>query len=335
MDPITHGFIGATASQTVAKPETFRAAAFTGFVSAMLADLDVFIPTGSDSLMMLELHRHFTHSIIFIPIGALIAACLTWWFVKKHLTKKEAYLFSFAGYSTAGVADFITSYGVYLFWPFLDERYSLNIISVFDPLFTLGLIMLTGIAFIKKKKRYVIFAGGWLFLYLTFGYIQQQRAEEAAGQFGSYKGHDVERMVLKPTIANQLLWSVRYEADGNLHAAGIRLIPFFEPTLYEGEQAPLLDWEERFSAYEGTTLHSDIRRFSALSDGFLIMHPEQENVIGDGRYSMLPTTLSPLWGIEVDTTNVDQHVTFDAYRDAGPENRQAFLDMLLGGKNGS
>ncbi|MCG2588640.1 metal-dependent hydrolase [Rhodohalobacter sulfatireducens] len=334
MDPITHGFIGATASQTVAKPETFRAATFTGFVSAMLADLDVFIPTGSDPLMMLELHRHFTHSIIFIPIGALIATCLTWWFVKKYLTKKEAYLYSFAGYSTAGVFDFITSYGVYLFWPFLDERYSLNIISVFDPLFTLGIILLTGIAFFKKKV-YVILAGGWLFLYLSFGYMQQQRAEEAALQLASYKGHDVGRMVLKPTIANQLLWSVRYEADGNLYAAGIRLIPFFEPTIYDGEQAPLLEWEERFSAYEGTTLYRDIRRFSALSDDFLIMHPEQENVIGDGRYSMLPTTLSPLWGIEVDTTNMDQHVTFDAYRDAGSENRQAFLNMLLGRNDGN
>ncbi|NBC67235.1 MAG: metal-dependent hydrolase [Bacteroidetes bacterium] len=335
MDPITHGLIGATASQTVAKQKTFRAAAFTGFVSAMIADLDVFIPTGTDPLLTLELHRHFTHSFIFIPIGALIATFLVWWFVKKHLTMKEAYLYSIAGYSTAGVADFITSYGVYLFWPFLDERYSLNIISVFDPLFSTGILLLTGVTFIKKKKVYVLFAVGWLFLYLMFGYMQQQRAEEAALKHTSYKGHDARQMVLKPTIANQLLWSVRYKADENVYSAGIRLIPFLEPTIYDGEQAPLLDWEDRYSAYEGTTLHSDIRRFSALSDGFLIMHPEQENVIGDGRYSMLPTTLSPLWGIEVDTTNTDQHVTFDTYRDAGSENRQAFLDMLLGDKEGS
>lgn len=83
---------------------------------------------------------------------------------------------------------------------------------------------------------------------------------------------------------------------------------------------------------KGSILYDDIERFSKLSDDFLVKHPDHENVIGDGRYSMLPTTLSPLWGIEIDTTHPDQHVDFGTYRDASPEVRQAFMDILFGRK---
>ena len=74
MDPVTHGLIGAAASQSFANKRGFRAAAFTGFVSALLADLDVFLMSSTDPLLNLELHRQITHSLVFIPMGALVAS---------------------------------------------------------------------------------------------------------------------------------------------------------------------------------------------------------------------------------------------------------------------
>lgn len=332
MDPVTHGLIGATASQSIAKKETIRIAAFNGFVAATLADLDVFLFSASDPLLNLELHRQFSHSFVFIPVGAIIATLLTWWFVKKHLTFKESYLFSLAAYATAGVADYFTSYGVHLLWPFIDERFSLNIISVFDPLFTLGIIVLSGLAFYKREKLFVCIGLGWIILYLVFGFTQKQKASNVAEQIANEKDHAIERMELKPTIANQVVWSVRYESRDTLFAYGIRLFPFSEPIIYDGEKAPLLDWQKDYKFYESTILYNDIQRFSKLSEGYLINHPDHGNVIGDGRYSMLPTTLSPLWGIEIDTTRPNQHVYFGTYRDANPEVRQNFMDMLFGRK---
>jgi len=330
MDPVTHGLIGATASQAFAKKETFRAAAFTGFVSAILADLDIFLFSASDPLLNLELHRQFTHSLIFIPIGALLAAALVWWFVKKYLTLKETYAYSLAGYATAGIMDYFTSYGVHLLWPFVDERFSLNIISVFDPLFSLGIIVFTGLAFYKRKKLFGWIGLGWIACYLIFGFSQKQKAMNITEQIATENDQAIERIEVKPTIANQLLWSVRYESEDTLYAYGIRLFPFSKPTIYTGGTAPLLNWKDEFSSFEGTTLYDDLYRFSKLSDGFLIRHPDHENVIGDGRYSMLPTTLTPLWGIEIDTTRPNQHVEFGTFRDANPEVRQAFMDMLFG-----
>lgn len=329
MDPFTHGLIGASASQSFADKRSFRAAAFIGLASAMLADLDIFLGSTSDPLLNLELHRQFTHSLVFIPVGALIATFLLWWFVKKYLTVKETYLFSLAGYATAGIMDAFTSYGVLLFWPFTNARYSLDIISVFDPFFSIGVIAFAGMAFYKRKQLFAWLALGWAALYLLFGFTQQRKAVEVARQLAQQNQHEINQLIVKPTIANNWLWSIRYTTNDSLHAAGVKLLPFTEPEIFSGGEAALLNWQEEYKSFQGTTLYNDIDRFSELSKGVLIQHPNHEQVIGDGRYSMLPTTLSPLWGIEVDTTNPNQHVQFGTYRDTSKEVREAFLDMLF------
>ncbi|MDZ7807276.1 MAG: metal-dependent hydrolase [Gracilimonas sp.] len=330
MDPVTHGLVGATLSQSFSDKDKFRVASLTGLGAAMLADIDFFISSASDPLLNVEIHRQFTHSLIFIPVGALIATVLLWWFVRKYLSFKEIYLFSLAGYATAGLMDYFTSYGVHLLWPFTNERFALDIISVFDPVFTLGIVTLTGLAFYKRQKLFSGLALLWIIGYLSFGFSQHRKALQTTIQLALQNGHEIEQIVVKPTIANQLLWSARYISQQKIYSYGIRLSPFSDPVTYEGESSPLLNWQTEYASIQGSTLYKDIQRFSDLSDGFLIKHPDHKNVIGDGRYSMLPTTLSPLWGISVDNTKPYDHVEFGTYRDASPEVRNEFLDMLLG-----
>lgn len=330
MDPVTHGLVGATVSQSFTDKAKLRSAALTGFASALLADADIFISSASDPLLNIEMHRHFMHSFLFAPVGALIASGILWWLVKKKLSYKETYLFSFLGYVSAILMDYVTSYGVHLFWPFGDERYSLDIISVFDPVFTLGILILTALALFKYEKRYIRFSLIWIVAYLSLGLIQQNRALKAVESITDRNAQPIEQIVAKPTIANQLLWSVRYISRDTVYSYGVRLMPFTAPKVYPGESTAHLNWQDEFKDHKNTTLYSDIQRFSDLSEGWLIRHPEHDQVIGDARYSMLPTTLSPLWGITADTANPDQHVEFDTYRNADEQVRQGFLDMLLG-----
>lgn len=330
MDPVTHGLVGATASQTFAEKTKLRAAALTGFVSALIADLDVFIFKSGDPLFNLEIHRQFSHAFIFIPAGALVASLLVWWLVRKNLSFKETYLFALAAYATAGLLDTVTSYGVQLFWPFSDERFALNLVAVFDPLFTLGILITAGIVFYKKQRVLSWLTWTWITLYLLFGYGQRERAEDLAQRIVTYQNQIERRMVVKPTLANQLLWSVKYETADSLYAYGVRISPFSKSIIYRGESSPLLDWRKDYAKYKGTTLYKDISRFARLSDGYLIKHPDLDNVLGDARYSMLPNMLEPLWGIEIDTTNPGHHVTFHTYRDANAVVRDKFLDMVLG-----
>lgn len=330
MDPVTHGLMGASASLSFAKKEKMSYAALAGTGGAMLPDLDILINSASDPLLQLEFHRQFSHSFFFIPVGALIVAGLIWWLVRKQLTFKETYLFSFLGILTAGLADTITSYGVQLLWPFTDERFAWNLISVFDPLFSLVIFIGVIAALYNNNRLYACLAFAWIFLYLLFGWTQQKRAETVAHNLSEKRNHSIEQLIVKPTIANELLWSVRYVSGDSLYADGVHLLPFAGANIYEGESAKLLNWKERYSHLQGTTIYNEIGRFSELSDGILVNHPDSSHIIGDGRYAMLPTSIKPLWGIEIDTTNPKQHVDFNTYRDANADVRQGFMNMLFG-----
>lgn len=330
MDPVTHGLIGASATQSFADRKKIRALSLVGLTSAMLPDLDVLIVNASDPLLTLEYHRQFSHAFIFIPAGALIAATLTWWFVRKRLSFKETYLFSLLGYGTAGLADAFTSYGVQLFWPFTDEPFNWNLISVFDPLFTIGIIFAVGYALYKRNQLFARLGIGWIALYLLFGYAQYQKAQNVAVKLAEQRGHQIEQLIIKPTIANELLWGIRYTHGDTLYADGVRLLPFTDPVIYKGASAQLLHWQRKYAQFSGTTMYKDIRRFNKLSNGILITHPDYPTVIGDGRYALLPTSVSPLWGIQADTLQPDQHVEFNTYREVTPKIRMQFKKMLLG-----
>lgn len=332
MDPLTHGLVGAAASQSISAREKMRPAAFTGALAAMSADLDYFIHIASNPLFNIEIHRQFTHSIVFIPVGALIASIVLYWIVKNRLSFKETYLFSLAGYATAGLMDAVTSYGTQLFWPFSDIRVAWNLVSVVDPLLTAGLIIFIGIAIINKNKIYLWIAITWLFLILIFGFIQKDRSTNSLLEHAMLNGHIPENVVVKPTIGNQLLWRGNYIHDGRIHAVGLRAGIFSGVRIFEGESAGLVVIDKDFADYKGTTMYHDLRRFERLSEGFLVRHPEETGVIGDGRYAMLPTSMSPLWGVKTDTAATSQHLPFLYFRDAGDEVRSEFVEMLLGRK---
>lgn len=77
-------------------------------------------------------------------------------------------------------------------------------------------------------------------------------------------------------------------------------------------------------------LAQDIERFSHFSAGLLAIRPEQPNILIDVRYSNLPNTLAPLWGIEIDPAHPDQHAKYNLYRDSSKPTREKFFAMLLG-----
>ena len=87
MDPVTQGLLGAAVSQSIAKHDQIRLAAGIGFVAGIAPDVDILIHSSQDPLLGLEMHRHFTHSLIFIPIGALIVACLAYLVLRHNTTQ--------------------------------------------------------------------------------------------------------------------------------------------------------------------------------------------------------------------------------------------------------
>ena len=66
-----------------------RRAWLYGCVGGLAPDLDVFIRSSADPLVALEYHRHFTHSLLFIPIGGTLVG-LPWALRPRHRARAAA-----------------------------------------------------------------------------------------------------------------------------------------------------------------------------------------------------------------------------------------------------
>lgn len=329
MDPLTQGVIGAASAQSVARPGELRRASVIGFLSGLVADVDVFIRSATDPMLVLEYHRHFTHSLFFIPIGALVAALVLWPLFRRGLSFRRIYLYAIAGYLFSGFIDTCTSYGTYLLWPLTETRYAWHIISIIDPIFTLGLILAVVLAYRFRRTRISRF--GFLFAsgYLLLGYVQLQRAESIMFELAEQRGHVVERHMVKPTFGNLLLWRTIYLADDRFYVDAVRVA--VSPRHYPGEDIERFDSASLPAQVAAdTTLYHDIERFHHFSDGFVAYYPGRADILGDVRYALSPLSVTPLWGIEMDFARPEQHIRYEFYRSVNRETRQQFADMLLG-----
>ena len=89
MDLVTQGLLGSALAISAARPAEVRKAGIIGLIAGVTADVDFFIQSASDPLLNLEFHRHFTHSIVFIPLAALLISFLLWPFFKNSLSWKR------------------------------------------------------------------------------------------------------------------------------------------------------------------------------------------------------------------------------------------------------
>ena len=326
MDILTQGLIGAGVSQSVARREHVVKASLVGFVAGLLADADVLIRSSSDPLLSLEYHRHFTHAIFFIPFGALIAFALLWPLFRKHLSNRHLYLYCLSGFLFSGFIDACTSYGTHLLWPFSDTRIAWSIISIIDPVFT-GILLITIMIGLKTRKQVFVRVGiACCAAYLMLGVMQQQRAETAIHALAQQRGHEIEKIIVKPTIGNILLWRSVYLDDDRFYIDAARAGRIV--TIFEGDGITRFD-PGTMAIDPGSTLANDIARFDHFSDGYVVHYPNRPDVLGDIRYSMTPLGIEPLWGITLYPDKPDRDVDYRFYRESDKAARQEFIDMLL------
>jgi inner membrane protein len=296
----------------------------------MLADADIFIRSLDDPLLTLEYHRQFTHALLFVPVGGLIAAVLLWPFVRRRTDFGWLYLFAVLGYLPSGLLDACTSYGTQLFWPVSEARIAWNLIAIIDPLFTGVLAISLGWGLLKSTPVPARIGLSIAILYLLLGLVQRERVETIVATLAESRGHRVERLEAKPTLGNLILWRTIYEASGQFYINAVRVGIFSDPRIYPGGSIERFTPERLKGLEAQSVLARDIDRFIEFSGGFVAQHPNQPTVLGDVRYAMLPNSLIPLWGIELDLAQQNQHVRFRTFRQLDDATWRAFWAMLLG-----
>ena len=301
MDNVTHAALGIAAGIVLRRRgASLPAAAVAGLLAAEAPDLDVFIRSAGDPLVSFRWHRHFTHSFAFMPVWALLSALLTAWFFRwRKLGEapwRDLLLPALAGALTHLLCDGCTSYGTMLLWPFTDRRYAWDCLPIVDLFATLPVLTLAILAWKKSAPRLAAYGLLWFATYALLGVWQHARAETALRAWLAGEGVRAERVAVKPTALNLLVWRCVWLADGTWHVAAVRVAPFASPQVLPGEtRAALTPGREGLppAGSAEATLLADFSRFTQGWNSYDAAGPAVS--VGDIRFGMLPTSARPLW----------------------------------------
>jgi inner membrane protein len=328
MDPFSHGVLGATVATLSARQRAaFGAVALCGTVAGMAPDLDVLIKETGNPMLGLAYHRHFTHALAFVPVGALVVAGALWLlFMRRWIGFGATYVACLLGMAAHGPLDAMTNYGTHLFWPFTDRRESWNIISIIDPIFTITLLVLLITTVIRKSRRYVVAGIMFAALYWSAGYYQREQATDEMVKMAVSRGHTIERYEVKPSFANILAWRTHYQHQGRIYVDAVHTSPWHGHMVYDGSSVPLYTPPADLPPLQ----QRDLEYFTFFSDGWVALSPTDNNLISDMRFAMLPNQITPLWGIRLQPEKPDHHVLFEHHNRRTADDTAVLWAMITG-----
>ena len=178
MDTITHGIAGALIAKAAFRGQDMLAAkpvnrqriiTWSLMLGAIFPDSDVFREFFShNDLLILTWHRSVTHSLVCLPIFAVMLAALTRWFVGWRKWDSPS-LAALTGIYAIGILshilmDLITSFGTMIWSPVKWSRPAWDLIFIVDFTFSGILLVPQILAWVYRKpeglQRRAI--GGWL-----------------------------------------------------------------------------------------------------------------------------------------------------------------------------
>ena len=220
MDTLTHALSGALlARATAAKdapPRSIPRRVAAGFFAAAAPDLD-FVLAFVSPLVYLELHRGPTHSLVLLPLWALLLS----WLLAKMLREPRGWR---ALYGVTALAlgahiagDLITSFGTIVFAPLSDARYAWGTTFIIDLWFT-GIIIAGLLASLlwRRSRLPAMVAGLVLVSYVGFQALQKERALDYAREYARSRGLAGVEFAAVPRAVSPFNWTV-YASDELTH----------------------------------------------------------------------------------------------------------------------
>ncbi|PHR15163.1 MAG: metal-dependent hydrolase [Aequorivita sp.] len=252
MDSVTQIVLGAAVGEAVLGKKIGNKAMVLGAIAGTIPDLDVIANYFTDTVSALEIHRGFTHSIVFAVVFGLLFGWLhSLW--DKRATLKQWFGFWFLCFVTHPLLDAHTTWGTQLFWPF-DLRLAYKNIFVIDPLYTLPFLVFLIMAMLQKRgsikrRRFnnlgLIVSSGYMLLTLLLKAITYTKFEAAL------KNQNIAYTALetKPSPMNTILWTANVETEdafliGDYSFFDTRPIQFFTHSKNHGALGNLAEEEK-------------------------------------------------------------------------------------------
>ena len=225
MDSLTQIVLGASVGEAVLGKKVGNKAILWGAIAGTIPDLDVILRSFTDEISATQMHRGFSHSIVF----AVLIAPLLGWVAKKIHFKLEDVSFKdwtklfFWTTVTHPLLDAHTTWGTQFFWPF-NYRLAYQNIFVVDPFYTLPFLGFLIIVMTLKKENPkrskfntigLSVSSTYLILTLIFKWVSFQEFKQG---LENQKIEYVE-MDTKPSPLNAILWSSLIETDKGYRTA--------------------------------------------------------------------------------------------------------------------
>lgn len=286
MDSLTQVVLGAAVGEAVLGKKIGNKALLYGAIGGTIPDLDVIARWFTDTITATEMHRGFSHSIIFCVLMAPILG----WLVNKLERKKNlgwkpwATLFFWALF-THPILDAFTTWGTQLFWPF-DLRLAFNSIFVIDPLYTLPfLICCIAVLFYKRdsqRRRKInrfglIYSTSYLLLTVILKFIAFQTIEKDLKE----QGVEYNSISTRPAPMNTVLW------NANIDTKDYYLITdysFFDTQPLGYQLIP-----KNREASEELIQKPNVQRLIAISEGWYYLEQKDSKwYFNDLRFGQIP-----------------------------------------------
>ncbi len=277
MDSITQIVLGASVGEAVLGKKVGNKALLWGAVAGTIPDLDVIAKLFTDSLRANELHRGFSHSIVFCLLFAPVFGYIIHQFYKhqKETDVTGWIKLMFWGLFTHPLLDAFTTWGTQLFWP-MEYKVSFHNIFVMDPLYTIPFLICTIAVFFYKRTDASRRRWNWWGIKISSFYMVISLLLKWY-TYGKFENSLMEQNIsyiniqTKPTPFNTILWSANVQRDKDYKIGHYSLLDNDDNILFKTYPKNL----DLISAFEGSTI---IKRLIKLSQGWYTISKEGETL---------------------------------------------------------
>ncbi len=278
MDSLTHIAIGACIGDLFLGKKIGKKAMIYGALAASLPDIDFiasFWLNAADDLMA---HRGFTHSFLF----ALLVVLAMGFFLKRHHKHEKISIRTWLIFMGTAILshlflDVFNAYGIGWFEPFSHRRFSLNVIFVADPFFSLW----PGVAAIallvmhrahKKRNAWSVFGLLFCSFYLCYGIFHKLKIDGQVRMALVQQGIPYKEFFTTPTPFNNWLWYAVAETDSG-YQIGYRSV--FD----KGKHISFHYFSKNDSLLNAFRQQADCRQLIRFSQGYYTAEQSSQGIV--------------------------------------------------------
>jgi inner membrane protein len=267
MDNLTHTATGLFLSRAGLNRWTPQASAIL-MLAANAPDIDI-VSLAGGPVAYLHYHRHLTHSIVAIPVMAILCVLLVRAVSRKPVRWLGAFAAAMIGVASHLALDYTNGYGIRLLLPFSEKFYRLEWTALIDlwiwAVFLLALAApflarLVGSEITSSSRRKLYPGRGWPIFALAFAMLYNGARgvlhSRAIGELQSriYQDEEPLRVAASPSPANPLRWNGIVETRDIYALSEINLAGPFDPLrariLHKVEEDPAINAAKRTDTFQ-------------------------------------------------------------------------------------